>query len=59
VHERDLRSRRLDDRAMLRDVGQRFAAEGSTEVTQENQQDRRPLLQRVEFRRQRPAPLLR
>jgi hypothetical protein len=44
VHERDLRSRRLDGRAMRRDVGQRFAAEGSTEMAQEDQQNGRALL---------------
>jgi hypothetical protein len=51
VHERNLRSGRLDGRAMCRDVGQRLAAERSAEVAQEDQQHRRLLLQRLERRR--------
>jgi len=44
VHERDLRSSRRERRALTRDGGQRFAAEGSSEVTQEDEEQRRPLL---------------
>jgi hypothetical protein len=39
VHERDLRSSRLDGRAIARDVGQRLATERSAEMTQEDQED--------------------
>jgi len=56
VHERHLRSGRDDGRAVVGDVGQRFATERSAEVAQEDQQDGHPLLQIVERRRQRPLP---
>jgi len=36
VHERNLRSRRVDGCPRLRDVGQRLATEGSTEVAEED-----------------------
>jgi hypothetical protein len=48
VHERNLRPRRFDGRPRSRDVGQRFATERSTEMPQENQQQRRALRQAVE-----------
>jgi hypothetical protein len=53
VHERDLRSRRLDGRTITSDVGQRFAAEGSTEMAQEDQQHRSVRLHRAKWLRQR------
>lgn len=53
VHERDLRSPRLDGRTITSDVGQRFAAEGSTEMAQEDQQHRSVRLHRAKWLRQR------
>lgn len=53
VHERDLRSRRLDGRTITSDVGQRFAAEGSTEMAQEDQEHRSVRLHRAKWLRQR------
>jgi hypothetical protein len=48
VHERHRRSGRVDGRAMSRDVGQRFATEGSTEVAKKDNQDRPIACQRLE-----------
>ena len=45
VHERNLRSRRLDGRSITGDVGQRFAAERSAEVAQEDEEHRPVRLQ--------------
>ena len=56
VHERDLRSRRLDGRTVARDVGQRFAAEGSAEVAEEDQQHGPVGLHRAQRLRQRAVP---
>jgi hypothetical protein len=56
VHERHLRSGRVDGRAMGRDVGQRLAAERSAEVAQKDQKHRRPALQFIERSRQLPTP---
>jgi hypothetical protein len=53
VHERDLRSRRLDGRTITRDVGQRFAAEGSTEMAQEDHEHRAVRLHGAKWLRQR------
>jgi hypothetical protein len=44
VHERHLRSSRFDCLATTRDNGQRFAAERSPKVTQEDQQQRTAFL---------------
>jgi hypothetical protein len=50
VHERNLRPGRVDGRPRLRDVGQRLATEGSTEVAEENHQRRAVTRQRLERR---------
>jgi hypothetical protein len=48
VHERDLRSGRVDGRAMGRNVGQRLAAERSAEVAQKDEQHRDLALKRLQ-----------
>jgi hypothetical protein len=50
VHERDPRSSGFDGGAVTGHGRQRFAAERSTEMTQEDQQQRMLLLHRIERR---------
>jgi hypothetical protein len=56
VHERNLRPRRVERRAMPGDIGQRLATERSAEVPQEDQQHRRPILERGKSRRKNALP---
>jgi len=56
VHERHLRSGRVDGRAFARDVGQRLAAERSPEMAQKDEEHRCPALQFIERRRQGSVP---
>ncbi len=51
VHECDVRAQSVEWRANLRHVGERFAAERASEVTEKNQEEQPPIRELAEGRR--------